>query len=108
MFYVPSQFINDNNLYSYNSVNNKLTVYEECENNQCVCTDIFPDFDYNVSQSYTCNVSHETLLNSIPTDNYYYRKDFWSILVIFIVFCFIIIYCPLKILFRFFRRFDFS
>lgn len=41
--------------------------------------------------------------NSVTSD-YFYRNDFDSILVIFAIMVLFIIYLPLKIVFRFFRR----
>ena len=40
------------------------------------------------------------------TDNFYYRYDFDKILIIFIICAIFIIYLPIKILFRLFRRFN--
>lgn len=104
MIYVPQQLINENNFYSYN--NNVLTVYSECNDNNCVCNDVYINYDYNISDNYICSKDSIIMLSSIPTSDYYYRQDFWTILFIFLVFCFIIIYCPIKIILRFFKRFN--
>lgn len=106
MFYVPSNFINENNYYSYIANHDTLIVYQNCVNNSCDCNDIYIDYDYNYSQTYNCTLTHDSLLNGVPTDNYYYRKDFWIILFIFLVFCFVILYVPIKIFLRFFKRFN--
>ena len=104
MIFVPSELINENNFYSYHD--NTLTVYSECINDNCVCNDVYIDYDYNISESYVCSKDTVVMLSSSPTSDFYYRQDFWSILFIFLTFCFVIIYCPLKILLRFFKRFN--
>ena len=44
--------------------------------------------------------------NSKLTDSVYYRNDFDSILVIFLIMCIFCFYLPLKIFVRLFRRFQ--
>lgn len=44
--------------------------------------------------------------NSVITDRYYYRVDFDSILIIIFIMAIFTIYIPLKVVFRFFRRFQ--
>ena len=44
--------------------------------------------------------------NSNLTDSVYYRNDFDSILVIFLIMCIFCFYLPLKIFVRLFRRFQ--
>ena len=44
--------------------------------------------------------------NSNLTNNVYYRNDFDSILVIFLIMCIFCFYLPLKIFVRLFRRFQ--
>lgn len=44
--------------------------------------------------------------NTILTSDYYYRNDFDSILVIFLIMCIFIVYIPIKVCSRFFRRFQ--
>lgn len=44
--------------------------------------------------------------SNLLTDVIYYRYDFDKILIIFLIMTIIIIYLPIKILFRFFRRFN--
>lgn len=46
------------------------------------------------------------LENSVLTDNVYYRNDFDSILVIFTIMCIFCFLIPLKVILRFFRRFN--
>lgn len=45
------------------------------------------------------------LQEDIITSDFYYRVDLADILIIFTIFSIFIIYIPLKILFRFFKRF---
>lgn len=104
MIYIPSPLIDENNLYSYHD--NIVTVYSDCEGDLCTCHDLYPSFDYNYSHHYNCSKTGVTMLNSTPTDNYYYRQDFWAVLFIFLTFCFVILYCPIKIILRFFKRFN--
>lgn len=42
--------------------------------------------------------------NSVITDNYYYRNDFDSILIIFFILFIFIFYIPINLIFRFARR----
>ena len=46
------------------------------------------------------------LSSDILTDEIYYRNDFDSILIIFIIMCIFIFYIPIKIFTRLFRRFN--
>ena len=46
------------------------------------------------------------LYNSILTSDYYYRNDFDSILIIFLIVSIFIVYIPIKVCSRFFRRFQ--
>lgn len=104
MIYIPTNLIDESFSYSIN--NNIITVYENCSSNNCTCVDIYPKLDYNFSEQYNCSSDNVIMLdqNNI-TDNFYYRLDFPSILFIFVVFSFFIIYCPLAIIRRFFKRY---
>lgn len=44
------------------------------------------------------------LNNDVITDNYYYRNDFDSILIIFLILFIFIFYIPINLIFRFVRR----
>ena len=48
----------------------------------------------------------ECLPGNVITDNYYYRNDLDSILVIFTIMCIFCFYIPIKIFLRLFRRFN--
>lgn len=104
MTYLPTNLINENYYYNYN--NNKITIFKNCISNNCNCIDVFPDLDYQQSKTYSCELSSNNLDYTIFTDNFYYRKDFSSILIIFIILSFFILWCPLKIMMRFFKRFN--
>ena len=103
MFYVPEEFINDENFYSYNGVNQTLTIYSNCENNHCTCTDLYTSFDYLKSEDYVCSMNDIHLLSSTPTSLNYYRTDYYISCILFIIMCFIIIYIPFRIVLRFFK-----
>lgn len=74
----------------------------------------YRDYYYNSNYLYQDGVqsfsSYTTLPicldNSILTDSVYYRNDFDSILVIFLIMCIFCFYLPLKIFVRLFRRFQ--
>lgn len=104
--YLYSDLINNNYLYQKEA--DYIKIYKDCDNNQCTCVNVYPYFDYLRTDNYSCNINN---IISVPvssfSDNIFYRIDLSSILFIFLVFCFVIIFCPLKILLRFFRRFDF-
>lgn len=42
--------------------------------------------------------------NNVITDNYYFRNDFDSILIIFLILFLFIFYIPINLIFRFVRR----
>ena len=105
MIYIPTELLHQENYYSYSN-NDIITVYSSCNNDSCTCTDIYTNLDYNKSSTYSCTKTGVNFIDSTPTDNFYYRKDFWSILIMFIIFCFVIIWVPLKIVMRFFKRFN--
>lgn len=59
------------------------------------------------SQSFSNYSTLPTCLsNNVLTDEVYYRNDFDSILIIFLILCIICFVVPWKILCRFFRRFN--
>lgn len=64
---------------------------------------IYRDDSQNFSNYSTLPIC---LSSDVVSDNVYYRTDFDSILIIFIIFAFICIWCPLKIFMRLFRRFN--
>ena len=74
----------------------------------------YRDYYYNSNYLYQDGIqsfgSYSTLPicldNSNLTDSVYYRNDFDSILVIFLIMCIFCFYLPLKIFVRLFRRFQ--
>ena len=109
MIYVPD-------LVSYKCfiVRNDSTIraYKEIPQNN---TDVeYRDYYYTSNYLYQDGVqsfgSYSTLPicldNSNLTDSVYYRNDFDSILVIFLIMCIFCFYLPLKIFVRLFRRFQ--
>lgn len=52
----------------------------------------------------TYSVLPVCLDSSLLTTEVYYRQDFDKILVMFIILAFIVVYCPLKIFYRFWKR----
>lgn len=59
------------------------------------------------SQTFGNYTTLPTCINSSNlTTDFYYRVDFYKILIIFIIMTIVIVYLPIKILFRFFRRFN--
>lgn len=109
MIYVPD-------LVSYKCfvVRNDTTIraYKEIPQNN---TDVeYRDYYYTSNYLYQDGVqsfgSYSTLPicldNSNLTNNVYYRNDFDSILVIFLIMCIFCFYLPLKIFVRLFRRFQ--
>ena len=103
MFYVPEELINNDNLYSYNGSNQTLTVYSECENNNCTCTDVYTSLDYLKSEDYLCSMNNVHVLSSVPTSSNYYRVDYYISCILFLIMCFTIVYIPVRIVLRFFK-----
>jgi len=72
--------------------------------------DYYIDSNYifrDSSQNFSTYTTLPTCLDSsVLTDEVYYRNDFDSILIIFTIFAFFTIWCPLKIFMRLFRRFN--
>lgn len=70
--------------------------------------------DYYINSNYLYKDGIQTFNNyttlpvcletSTLTDDFYYRNDFASILVIFVILAFFGVYLPLRIFFRFFKR----
>lgn len=102
MTYLPTELINQDYYYNYN--NNNITIYKDCVSNNCDCVDVFPDFDYQISKTYSCELTSTNLDYTIFTDNFYYRKDLSSILIILTIFAFFIIYIPIFVFSKLFKR----
>lgn len=108
--YLPSESINSN--YKYSITNDYFRIYtnENCytqySSTYCDCYYIYPKLDYINSEKTSCNVTN--LTNTIPytdfTDNYYYRVDFTNILIMFLIMSIFVIYIPIKIVSKIFRK----
>lgn len=109
MIYVPDLenfkcFVvrNDTTIRAYKEVptNNKEVSYR----------DYFYNSNYlfqDGTQSFSSYTTLPVCLDSANlTDSVYYRNDFDSILVIFLIMCIFCFYLPLKIFVRLFRRFQ--
>lgn len=87
-----------------------IRAYEEIpEDNSNIS---YRDYYYNSSYLYTDGVESFTeqvlptcLDSSVLSSDVYYRNDIDKILIIFIILSIVCFYFPLKIFFRFFRRF---
>lgn len=74
----------------------------------------YRDYFYNSNYLYQDGVQSFGPYSTLPicldnsnlTSNVYYRNDFDSILVIFLIMCIFCFYLPLKIFVRLFRRFQ--
>jgi len=108
MIYVP-----DLDTYKCIIVRNDSTIraYKEIPANNKDVT--YRDYYYNSNYLYQDGVQSFSNYSTLPicldnsklTDSVYYRNDFDSILVIFLIMCIFCFYLPLKIFVRLFRRF---
>lgn len=108
--YLPTESINSN--FKYTISNDYIRVYtnQNCytnyNNQYCDCYYIYPKIDYLQSEKVSCNTSN--LSNTISyqnfTDDFYYRIDFSNILIMFFIMSIFIIYIPLKVFSKFFRK----
>lgn len=109
MIYVP-----DLKTYKCFVVRNESTIraYKNIPQNNM---DIdYRDYYYNSNYLYQDGVQSFGPYSTLPicldnsnlTNNVYYRNDFDSILVIFLIMCIFCFYLPLKIFVRLFRRFQ--
>lgn len=109
MIYVP-----DLETYKCFVVRNESTIraYKNIPQNNM---DIdYRDYYYNSNYLYQDGVQSFGAYSTLPicldnsklTDSVYYRNDFDSILVIFLIMCIFCFYLPLKIFVRLFRRFQ--
>lgn len=109
MIYVP-----DTENYKCFVVNSDTTIRAYKEIPTSSSTIDYRDYYYTSNYLYkdgTQTFSNYTTLpicldSSVITNEVYYRNDFDSILIIFFIFAFICIWCPLKICMRLFRRFN--
>lgn len=110
MTYLPTNSINSN--YKYTISNDYIRVYtnNNCYTNYnstyCDCYYVYPKIDYLISETTSCNVSNlnNTISYTNFTDNYYYRIDFANILLMFFIMSIFIIFIPIKIFSKIFRK----
>ena len=110
MTYLPSESINSNFKYTANNdyfrIYTNNNCYTQYSSTYCDCYYIYPKLDYIKSEVTSCNVSN--LTNTINynnfTDDFYYRIDFVNILLMFFIMSIFIIYIPLKLFSKIFRK----
>lgn len=89
-----------------------IRAYEQVPANNITVNyrDYYINSDYIYRDSYQQFSTYTTLPtcldSNVITDNFYYRTDLDSILFIFSIFALFIVYIPLKVVLRFFRRFQ--
>lgn len=104
MEYSPIELPN-NKCYEYQNTD-ILRIYDSIVLNQEVTYT-----DYNTANHYS-KISGKVTLDTTPicldhnifSDSFYYRNDLAHILIIFVIFCFVIIYCPLRLFLRFYKK----
>lgn len=105
MTYLPTEQINEE--YFYEISNDVIVIFKNCENDECQCNDVYTNMNYMTSDDYTCYIQDNIFTDSSNfTDNFYYRQDFDKIMILFYLMAFFVIYCPIIIITRFFRRFS--
>lgn len=93
--------------YYYSIDDDGIIVYKNCNNNQCTCEKVFTKNDYLRSKDFSCAFNSNYQLDYTNfTSDFYYRNDFVYILIIFIILTLFIIWFPIKIILRFFKRFN--
>lgn len=107
MVYVPSY---NSNSCVYHQSSGVIRVYDSqpAFNTDVSYTDYYIHDDYMPVNGYTHFSNYTTLPTCLPfsslTDNFYYRVDFPSILLMFIIISFFGFYIPLKIFSKLFKR----
>ena len=102
--YLPSDLINSS--YNYEYTNDYIVVHKYTNRHQdqwgnwsSDCVRVYPKFDYNQSQVYSCSESFTTYLNKNDfSSDLIYRIDYVYILIIFMILAFIIVICPYKLI----------
>lgn len=108
--YLPSDLINQNYKYRINNNYYVVITNDNCYTNYnttyCDCVNVFPQLDYIISETYSCSTTQSTNYVSYNkfTDDFYYRIDLSSILIIFFVLSIFIVYLPYRIMSRIFGR----
>lgn len=109
MTYLPTEYINSNFKYrlqgDYYTIITNHNCYTQYSTTYCDCYNIYPKLDYIISETMTCNNNPSSYVTSSSfTDNFYYRVDFPSILFMFLIMSIFIIYLPLKVFSKVFRK----
>ena len=109
MIYLPSDFINNNYQYFFNShdvvVYTNNNCYQNYNTTYCDCYRIQTDNHYLHSDSYSCsyNTNYPINKNNL-TDDFYYRNDIMDICVVVLIILLVGFGLPIKLFSRFFRR----
>ncbi len=109
MTYLPADLINSNFKYTVSNGIIRVITNNNCYQNYnstlCDCYDVYLNNDYLVSNSFSCNYNPSSFLSSNKfTDDFYYRTDFDSILIIFLILSIFIFLIPYKVFSRCFGR----
>lgn len=108
MTYLPSNYISSNYSYIYNNNYIQVRTNQNCYTNYntqyCDCYNVYYNYDYVVSDKYSCSLSNNsnTISYTNFTDNYYYRLDFAYICIIFMtiaILCYFFAFKPISRLF---------
>lgn len=110
MTYMPNEYINSN--YKYKLNNDYYTIitnnncYTQYNSTYCDCYSVYPKLDYLVSEVSSCNATNVTSYvdSSHFTNDIYYRIDFSNILIMFLIMSIFIVYIPLKLFSKIFRK----
>lgn len=102
--YLPSDLIS--NSYNYEYTNDYIVVHKYTNRHQdqwgnwsSDCVRVYPNFDYNVSNVYSCSENFTTYLTKEDfTSDFYYRVDIVNILLIFMILSIVIVIVPYKII----------
>ena len=99
--YLPSEYVNSSCKVVYSDY---IRVYTNSSYTEYV--DIFPKNDYLIKKGSNTYPPNNVVCDTLNeyTDNYYYRTDFDSILIIFSIMSIFIVFLPLKIVFRLFKK----
>ena len=109
--YIPSILVNSN--YLYKPIDNYIVVYtnNNCYNNYsqqyCDCYSLYPNYNYVISDVYSCRVDNVTGVipySKVISSNRYYRNDMPSILLMTFILLILCFYFPYKIISRLFGR----
>lgn len=110
MYYLPSQFINNNYLYNINNdyiiIRTNNNCYQQYNTTYCDCYNVYPNLDYMYTTAYSCNYnqSNANIPYSQFTDSYWYRIDLYKSLVMYFIIFLFTFYLGYKIISRLFGR----